>query len=157
MTDQVLRINSRASLVRYPDVFIDRFEVRTLAIADLWQSVCCVPAFAAEIEASIAERGLINPVIIVRLPREDMIAHFTQKGYLKADARKDAVQKIPDIPVINAVWGGTNRIEVIRRMGYTHVDCVILHSFDLATLAQAAQRTSYRKSKNEPPREKATS
>ena len=143
MLDRPLRINSRAAKVRYHDVVVDRFEVRTLPIEDLWQTVPAVPAFADEIQTSISTFGLVNPIIIVRLPLEDVTAHFKQKGYTK----KNIVNALPDRPVLNVIWGGGNRVEVIRRMGYTHVDCVILHDFALATEVQNRQRATYREIK----------
>ena len=92
-----------------------------------------------ESQDSILSGGLVNPIIVVRLPREDVVADWT--------ARKKPVTRLPDRPVLNVVWGGANRLAAAEALGYTHIDCVLLPNFDIGMDVQDAQRYSYREIK----------
>lgn len=80
---ETLRINSKASRMSFSDVVITSFEVRTLPVESLWAPVSTVPIFVEEVKESIKEKGLMNPIIIVRLPREDVEHHFHQMKYAR--------------------------------------------------------------------------
>jgi len=56
---------------------------------------------------------------------------------------------LPDTPVINAIWGGSNRLAAVKALGYTHVDCVLIPDFQTAMEIQKVQRDSYRELKKE--------
>ena len=94
-----------------------------------------VPVFAGELVKSIEQGGLANPVIVVRGPREDLI---TQLGEINGDP-----SGLPKEPVLNVVYGGANRVTAARELGYDHIDCVLLPSFELALRVQAIQREGY--------------
>lgn len=141
-----LKINSRSSRLSFTGVAITSFEVRAILVKDLWRPVGTVPTFIAELKASIEAKGLANPIIVVRLPREDLIESF------RIDSRavpNYELPSIPDDPVINTVWGGSNRLEAIKQLGYTHVDCVMIPDFQTAMQIQDRQRSSYKKNKGE--------
>ncbi len=130
-----LRLRNRASYLRVPRLAITEFEIRSFPIEDLHCPCRDVPIFAEELAESIAREGLANPVIVVRGPREDLERELHAEG--------GSGKSLPDTPVVNCVWGGTNRISAARRLGYTHVDCVVLPTFDLALRLQDLQRESY--------------
>ena len=130
-----LRLRNRASYLRVANLAITEFEVRTMAIEDLHCPVRDVPVFAEEVAESIAREGLANPIIVVRGPREDLVRQCLARG--------NTGEHLPDTPVVNCVWGGTNRLSAAKQLGYTHVDCVLLPSFTLATDLQTLQRQSY--------------
>ena len=130
-----LRIQSRASRLRYPGVGINTFEVRSISLNDLHCPVRDVPSFADGVENSIREQGLANPIIVVRGPREDLARELESLNGRPAS--------LPKTPVVNVVYGGTNRVTAARMMGYTHVDCVLLPSFELALRVQEQQRNTY--------------
>ena len=44
---------------------------------------------------------------------------------------------------IKVVWGGSNRLEVARALGYDSIDCVIMPSFEKARSYQASHRKPY--------------
>ena len=134
-----LRVNSRASAASYYNVAVTQFPIRTFPIEDLYIPFKPVPAFMEEIQDSILSCGLVNPIIVVRLPREDVVAEWT--------ARKKPVTRLPDRPVLNVVWGGANRLAAAEALGYTHIDCVLLPNFDIGMDVQDAQRYSYREIK----------
>lgn len=132
-----LRLNNLISNIRYAGVTLDEFEVRSMPIDELYSPVRSVPSFVNEIKESIDLDGLINPVIVVRKPREDILADW-------ARVQIDPIPPdFPDTPVVNVVWGGTNRLHAARELGYTHVDCVLMPDFALAFKVQASHRNSY--------------
>ena len=128
----------------YAGVKITSFPVKQLPVADLWQSVPVVPAFTEEIKRSVLDKGLINPIIVVRLPREDVLEYFKDK-YKTLDVNGLCdFATMPYTPVANVVWGGTNRVEAVRELGFTHIDCVIIPDFETASQIQDSQRSSYK-------------
>ena len=149
----VLKVNSRASRVVFPGVVINSFEIRSMPVDDLWPPVKTVPVFVDEVKDSIDEQGLINPIIVVRAPREDMVDYFVRaKKAIKSpdlDPEESLPYNMPDTPVINAIWGGSNRLDAIKQLGYTHVDCVIIPDFHTAMKVQDIQRDSYKEIKEE--------
>lgn len=130
-----LRVRSHASRLRSPGLLVSDFEIRCLAIEDLYCPVRDVPIFVGELAASISREGLANPIIVVRGPREDLARQQVATG--------GTGMGLPDTPVVNCVWGGTNRISAAKQLGHTHVDCVLLPTFDLAMQLQDLQRESY--------------
>jgi len=130
-----LHLNKLVSRLAIRGLAVTSFEVRCLLMAELHMPVRDVPVFADEVAGSIEERGLDNPVIVVRGPREDLIKEIVECGG-NADA-------MPDLPVVNCVFGGTNRVTAARKLGYDRIDCVLLPTFELATKLQMIQRMSY--------------
>ena len=128
----------------YSGVTITSFPVRQLPVDDLWQSVDVVPAFMGEIKKSLLNKGLINPIIVVRLPREDVTEYFAKtRRSLNISGLRD-FSTLPYTPIANVVWGGTNRVEAVRELGFTHIDCVIIPDFETASQIQDSQRSSYK-------------
>jgi hypothetical protein len=130
-----LHITSRASRLRIAGLAITSFEVRAMPIDSLHCPVRDVPAFVDEVAESIAKQGLANPVIVIRGPREDLVAEGLALGGSKPT--------FPDTPVVNCVFGGTNRVSAAKKLGYTHIDCILLPSFELGLKLQELQRNSY--------------
>ena len=139
-------MRSRASFVQYAGVIIDRFQVKAMPLDELYCPVRPVQSFVDEVRESIRDTGMMNPIIVVRKPREDIIEYFREtKGGLRSgsDDGKLIPANFPDDPVVNIVWGGTNRVYAIRELGYTHADCVLVPDLALAYLVQERQRNSY--------------
>ena len=130
-----LQLASRASRLSYSGVIVADFEVRCLKIKELHCPVRSVPAFAEKLQASIEREGLHSPVIVVRMPREDLVAY--------QEERNVSTSFIPDRPWLNCVCGGTNRVEAALALGYDEIDCVLLPDLDLAFQVQARQRNAY--------------
>jgi len=117
-----------------------------MPIESLWAPVCTVPIFTEEVKGSIADAGLMNPLIVVRLPREDALRYFSHRRgerWIVPPQWDEA----PDKPILNTIWGGSNRLAAIKELGYTHVDCVLIPSFQAATAVQEQQRASYKQMK----------
>lgn len=129
-----LHLASRASRLRFPGVGINSFEVRLMPLDELHCPVRDVPTFADGVAESIKQQGLANPVIVVRGPREDLMRELRETT---------EHPRLPNKPVVNIVFGGTNRVTAARKLGYTHIDCVLLPTFELGMRVQDIQRESY--------------
>ena len=133
-----LRLNSLASKVRYPGVQITSFDVRSIELYKLFCPAKTVPGFTEELAKSFKKDGLKNPVIVVRLSVEDFLAGRP------AGTRKHYQKRIPkDWQTINVVWGGNNRIEAARILGFKEIDCVMMPNFDIAMDVQDNHRTTW--------------
>lgn len=121
--------------MRFKGIGVHTFEVRCMPIADLDFFVRDVPVFAEEIARSIDDTGLANPVIVVRGPHEDLRLELERIGAVAS--------RLPDKPVVNVVCGGRNRVSAAELLDYTHIDCVLLPTFELAMRLQEQQRNSY--------------
>ena len=130
-----LRLNSRASRLSFSGIVINTFEVRTMPIEELFCPVRDVPIFSEELQESIEDSGLHNPIIVVRAPKEDLARYYEEREF--------GTSHLPDTPVVNCDWGGTNRISAARDLGYTHIDCVLIPDFYLAMKLQDLQRNAY--------------
>ena len=111
-----------------------------MSVDDLWQPVRTVPVFVDEVRNSIGEAGLMNPLIVVRTPREDVVRHYRDKHKAISGTLP---KSLPDTPVINTIWGGSNRLDAVKQLGYTHVDCVLIPDFFTAMRVQTEQRNAY--------------
>ena len=148
-----LKLDRPSSRLSFKNVAITSFEVRLMSVESLWPPVSEVPIFVEELVESIKEKGLLNPIIVVRQPREDVIAYLYSMGIagkIKRGIGPKAVHpNLPDVPVINAIWGGSNRLAAVKKIGYTHVDCVLVPDFQTAMLIQTQQRDSYKSLKKQ--------
>jgi len=130
-----LHLRSRAAYLSIADLAVNAFEVRCMPISKLHRPVSDVPVFVDEVANSIEQDGLANPVIVVRGPREDIVLQYDQAG-MPSD-------RLPNEPVLNCVYGGTNRVSAAKQLGYTHIDCILLPTFVLGARLQTLQRDSY--------------
>ena len=111
-----------------------------MSVDELWQPVRTVPLFVDEIKKSISMGGLMNPIIVVRTPREDVVRHYQDKHKAISETLPE---NLPDTPVMNTIWGGSNRLDAVKQLGYTHVDCVLIPDFFTAMRVQTEQRNAY--------------
>jgi len=136
-----MRIKSGASRLRFKNVVIDSFEVRTMSFDDLYSPVRAVPAFAEKVQESLADGGMENPIIVVRGPREDFLRYLREGTFRPSD--KNPPPNIPEQDVLNVVWGGTNRILALKNLGYDAADCLIVPDFYTGSKLQGEQRAAY--------------
>lgn len=122
------------------------YQITALPVQDLWQSVPIANhvngnEFYQPLRHDIENNGLKFPIIVVN-------ATFRQ---LKEEKRKHKQQML-DLPEghqdndqIYVIWGGSNRYHIIKTLGYTTVDCVIIPNgqFGTAHKLQAVQRKPY--------------
>lgn len=106
------------------------YTVHQMPIDSLFITVAPDEALVNRIMESIREQGLINPILIVNAtPRQ-----YADKCMLHPDL-------IPNhTPSSNYVYGGSNRVHAALRLGYAHIDVVLIPTFDEAWQLQFAQR-----------------
>ena len=136
-----LYLASRASRLSYSGIVVTDFEVRSIALTNLHCPVRSVPSFASGVRESIEREGLHSPVIVVRMPREDLLAFYAERNVDQ--------QTVPAEPWLNVVCGGTNRVEAALALGYEAIDCVLLPDLELALRVQSRQRHKYAASSQE--------
>lgn len=89
---------------------------------------------------SIQNEGMANPVQIVKTTAKDL---RNQKAWYKHNM-VDIPEALADTDIMYAVWGGCNRVEAGRRLGYTMIDCVVYdNDFTLARNNQAKMRVGF--------------
>jgi len=127
----------------------DGIEVVQIAISDLWPSVYKAEVnrgirFYDSVKQDIKENGLHFPLLVVDATRKQVIEQKEKYGervrelpFSEETSDLDARQYV--------VWGGSNRYEVAKELGYTHVDCVVFPNgdFEKARKRQCVHREPY--------------
>ena len=139
-----LRVNSFVSRISYPGIQLSAFPIKTISLDDLLTPCRTIRGFTEEVLKSVKKEGLIDPVIVVRVSTEDWFSYAKSNNFAK---HKD---RVGDRQTLNVVWGGNNRVEMARILGYDAIDCVMLPNFQLASEVQSIQRKRYTKKKNAP-------
>ena len=75
--------------------------------------------------------GLANPLLVVRATFDEL-DQFNKKWRLHVSHNTEYY-----------ICGGSCRLEAIKQLGYTHVSCVIIDSFDECYELQHTQRHDY--------------
>jgi len=124
------------------------YEVIELPIDDIWTSVpiaetVCGKPFYSKVRDDIAREGMHFPIIVVKTT------------YLKLERAKEKWGKrINDLPfwhnelgkhkkVLWSVWGGSNRLEIARELGYTRIDCAVVPTIAKAVSLQKHMRKPF--------------
>lgn len=111
----------------------DKYPVTEMDITKLWVPVPFVDVlpqfpnkpFKENLINDIKENGMFFPIMIV---------HSTKKELLHAKkVFKDGMFNLPfwhndkrPSSRLWSVWGGSQRIDVAQKLGYTHIDCAII-------------------------------
>lgn len=126
------------------------FEIREVALNELWASVPIAitlrgKPFYESVKADIARDGLHFPVMGVYTKLETLEHAKVKWG-----------DKISPLPFWHnalgknkkwmwSVWGGSNRVEIARDLGYTHIDVAVIPSIGQAISLQKHMRKPFDK------------
>ena len=125
---------------KFPDSW-NKIKTKKLLIADLWQSVYpeTKKNFLFKVMTSIKLEGLCFPILVVPATYSEL---FAQKKRYR-DAMKDLPPEYAGIRHI--IWGGSNRVEAAKELGYTSIDCSVLeeNAFADAKIHQREHRKAY--------------
>ena len=97
--------------------------------------------FYKPLKELIQKEGLHNPLITVECTRLELKGQKAKWG-----------KKLNDLPFwldedlnekLLVIWGGSNRLYVARELGYTHIDCVMIPTFDAARKLQKTHRSTH--------------
>lgn len=121
------------------------YEVVSINQSELIQSVPSAEfvkgkPFYKPLKEDIEKSGLKFPIIVVLCTTEQLISAIEKFG--------SALNKISvstERETHYFIWGGSNRIQVARELGYDIVDCILIPdaNFDEAYRLQKIQRESY--------------
>ena len=126
----------------------EKFEVKSLPLNECWPSVPRadihrnVP-FYQPVKESIQKEGMHFPIMVYHATRWEIIEqkkiwqkHIEPLPFDKTDITNHHKK-------IYVIWGGSNRWHVAKELGYTHIDCALMPSFDKAYGLQKNFRMPY--------------
>ena len=93
------------------------------------------------VKESIQKEGLHNPLITVKCTRQQLKGQKAKWGkelnelpfWIAEDLDKEML----------VIWGGSNRLYAAIELGYTHVDCVMIPTFEEARKLQKTHRSTH--------------
>ena len=123
------------------------YPTTTLRISDLWASVPKAEVhkgkpFYSRLIKDIDENGLHFPLLVVHATRRELAEQIKKSSDAFSDLPFDEAKDDLNIKLY-VIWGGSNRVRVAEELGYTHIDCVIIESFDAAYKLQPLHRQPY--------------
>jgi hypothetical protein len=128
----------------------NHFDIIELAIDDIWQSVPSVDSlpgsakpFKKNLVSDIQKNGMHFPIMVV---------HTSHEKLLEAKAKWG--EKLNRLPFWHndlnpqskyqwSVWGGSQRVDVAKYLGYTHIDSAVLPSIAKAISLQKMMRKPF--------------
>ena len=128
----------------------NHFKIVELEIEKIWQSVPPVDflplinkPFKQNLIHDIKKDGMFYPIMVVKSSHKDLI-----------EAKEKFGEKISMLPFWHndhnpqskyqyGVWGGSQRVDVAKLLGYTHIDSAILPSIAKAISLQKAMREKF--------------
>jgi hypothetical protein len=124
-----------------------RFPIKQIAVDEIWASVPKAEIhqgipFYAPVKEDIKKNGMHWPIMVVNCSREELKGQKAKWG-----------NKINDLPFwfnepldvrMNVVWGGSNRLWIARELGFTHIDCAMMPTFNTAHVLQKTMRENHK-------------
>ncbi len=123
-----------------------KYPVVAHPVKDLWASVpkAIIHAnveFYKPLKESIQNEGLRNPIIVVKCTRQELQGQKAKWGDKLCDLPFWMADDLNETQLV--VWGGSNRLYVARELGYTHIDCVMIPTFEDAMKLQKTHRSTH--------------
>ena len=129
-----------------PDYKGNKYPIESLNVWDIWASVPKAMQhqgidFYEPIKHSIIKNGMHWPIMVVKSTRQEVRDQKAKWGNKLCDP---PFWMADDMSVIQpTVWGGSNRLYIARELGYSHIDCAIMPSFDVAHRLQKTMREDF--------------
>ncbi|MBN2703882.1 MAG: tetratricopeptide repeat protein [Pontiellaceae bacterium] len=132
------------------------YRVISLPIKDLWASVPKAEThkgkpFYSRLAEDIAQNGLHYPLLVVHATRRELIERMKTCEDTFCELPFDESKGNLNVRLY-VIWGGSNRVRVAEELGFTHVDCVVVESFNRAVELQRTHRKPYTEKYYIPPR-----
>lgn len=126
-------------------------KVIALPLKDLWQSVPTAEEkktkFYAKLKEDIRKHGIKMPLIVVESTvgvAWQKKAQYKEHLLTPPGNRNPEISDPPHYKKLNIIWGGSNRYAILKELGYTHADCIVLqNNFQLAYNFQGKQRQPF--------------
>lgn len=127
----------------------NKYPIRVMPLEDLWASVPIAPVhmgikFFEPVKKDIEKNGMNFPILVVTATlRELLIQKHIWKDKIK-DLPFKQTKNWQDLNKVKyVVWGGSNRIEAAKQLGFTHIDCCMMLGFVHARSHQRVHRAPY--------------
>ena len=127
------------------------YDIIQLPVDDIWQSVPSVdvlPAvpnkpFKKTLIEDIATNGMNFPILVVKTSYKDLMELKQKYGASICELPFWHNNLNPQSKYQWSVWGGSQRLDVAKKLNYTHIDCAILPSVAKAISHQREMRRPY--------------
>ena len=127
------------------------YPIVVLPVAEIWQSVKSVDVLPS-VRRKPFKKNLIEDIKRDGMHFPIMVVHTTHQELL--EVKKEYGDRINDLPFWHndhnpqskktwSVWGGSQRLDVARYLGYTHIECAVLPDIKKAISHQKDMRAPY--------------
>ena len=130
------------------------YPIKELPISEIWQSVPSVDIlptinkpFKKNLINDISRNGMYFPIMCVHTTRKTLIEaveYFENKGSTMAGLPFWHNDINPHVKRLWSCWGGSQRIDVAKHLGFTHIDCAVLPSIAKAMSHQKEMRKPFK-------------
>lgn len=131
----------------------NHYPIKELPIDDIWQSVPVVDMietinkpFKTNLINDIKRDGLYFPIMVCYTTRSVLIEakeYFENKGATVAGLPFWHNDINPHVKKLWSCWGGSQRLDAAKKLGYTHIDCAVLPSIAKACSHQKEMRKPF--------------
>jgi hypothetical protein len=123
-----------------------KYPIAQLRVDEIWASVPKAIIhngvhFYGPVKKSIEKNGMDWPIMVVNCSRHELRG---QKAKWRNKINDLPFWMADDLDVrMNVVWGGSNRLWIARELGYTHIDCAMMPTFQSAHDLQKTMRETH--------------
>lgn len=124
-----------------------KHKIEQLPIKDIWASVpkCDIhrgKPFYSEVLKDIEKNGLVYPIMVIKSNYGEVLEQKKKWGAKLCNVPFNPDTKELTTPQL-VCWGGSQRIRIAEELGYTHIDCAIMKSYNQAHKMQKVFRAPY--------------
>jgi hypothetical protein len=141
--EKILRCQHKKHWKNYPII--------VLPIDEIWQSVKSVDTLPT-VKRKPFKKNLIEDIKRDGMHFPIMVVHTTHRDLL--EVKEEYEERINNLPFWHndrnpqskklwSVWGGSQRLDVAKRLGYTHIECAVLPDIKKAISHQKDMRAPY--------------
>ena len=116
-----------------------------MALTDLWPSLVPDEKLIEKIKDDIVNNGMHFPIMICDTQHKELLNLKEAWRHKLNELPFFRSERNPQSKNQWSIWGGSQRFELAKRLGYTHIDCAILPSVFKALSHQNEQRRPYLK------------
>ena len=131
----------------------NHFPIKVLAVDEIWQSVPSVDElphrpgkqFKKKLIEDIRRDGMHFPIMVVHTTHEQLLAAKQKWGKKLNSLPFWHNDRNPQSKKIWSVWGGSQRLDVAKILGFTHIDCTVIPTIGRAISLQKHMRKPFEK------------
>lgn len=128
----------------------EKYKITSLPLKEIWPSVPFVDVlptiskpFKQNLYEDIKENGMHFPIMVVQSTGSQLIQAKAKFG--------DKINNLPFwttdqtnfTKTFWSCWGGSQRIDVAQRLGFTHISCAIMPTIEIARSLQKQMRQPF--------------